>query len=291
MTSSRNPLRAALFSAALLVIMPNALADPRDGEVAAQAEVIAAIQARLAELGFYRGRPDGIVGQMTREAIRRYERELGVEPTGMPSLAIYRRLREPASGEAASEEASRSEVAAGVEAPGAAAPGGAARGVVAEGVIAQGVAAAGETAAAGGSADAPEPRQISATAAALPIASRAGGAVGPAASPPDRARTAPTAETGRAAEAVMVAGASWRFADEGGAAFTLQLRPDGAIGGVPFGDSWTWKQDGDSVELRYANRLGRTVTRRGTLVTADSIAGTAASSAGGRWTWTAERLR
>ena len=267
MTSSRNPVRTALFSAALLVVMPSALADPRDGEVPAQAEVIAAIQARLSELGYYRGRPDGIVGQMTREAIRRYERQLGVEPTGTPSLAIYRRLREPAPGEAAlgasvGEEAAPGEVAPGVE-------------------------AGGEAATMGEGAGAPESRQISATAAALPLAPRAGGA----ARPPERSSASPGAETGRAAEAVTVAGASWRFADESGAAFTLHLRPDGAIGGVPFGDSWTWKQDGDSVELRYANRLGRTVARRGTLVTADSIAGTATSSAGGRWTWTAERLR
>lgn len=272
MTSSRNPLRTALFSAALLVVIPSALADPRDGEVPAQAEVIAAIQARLSELGYYRGRPDGIVGQMTREAIRRYERQLGVEPTGTPSLAIYRRLREAARGEAAPGEAAPGEV--GGE----------------------------EASIAGGGGEAPEARQTAATAAALPLAPRADDAVGPAAAPPPatgpsaagasgRSGAVPGAETGRAAESVTVAGASWRFADEGGAAFTLQLRPDGAIGGVPFGDSWTWKQDGDSVELLYANRLGRTVTRRGTLVTVDSIAGTATSSAGGRWTWTAERLR
>lgn len=261
MTSSRNPVRTALFSAMLLVIMPSALADSRDGEVPAQAEVIAAIQARLSELGYYRGRPDGIVGQMTREAIRRYERPLGVEPTGTPSLAIYRRLREPAPGEAAPREAE------GEEAP-----------------------------IAGGGGEALEARQTAAPAAAHSLAHRADDAVGPAAAPTsatgpsERSGAVPGAETGRAAESVTVAGSSWRFADESGAAFTLQLRPDGAIGGVPFGDSWTWKQDGDSVELHYANRLGRTVARRGTLVTADSIAGTATSSAGGRWTWTAERL-
>jgi len=202
------------------------------GETPTQPEVIAAIQARLAELGYYRGQTDGIVGQMTREAIRRYERQVGLEPTGTPSLDVYRRLRESASAKEPAEPAS-----------------------------AEAAPAAG------------------AEASAVP-AEEARPSVSADAAPP-----------GEAAEAVNVSGASWRFADADGAVFTVSLRPDGKVGGVPFSDSWAWKQAGDSVELRYANRLGRTVTRQGTLVTANSIAGTATSSAGEKWAWTAERVK
>lgn len=231
---------AVLLSAVAAITAPlPAVAAP------AAPEVTAAIQARLAELGYYRGQTDGIVGQMTREAIRRYERRVGLEPTGEPSLDLYRRLRESAA----------ADTPAGPAAP------------------------------AGDSAD------PGAASAALPLDPPAvDPPAGEAPLPPGRPDRADAARPGNAAEAVGVSGASWRFADEGGAVFTVGLKPDGRVGGVPFGDSWAWEQKGDSIELRYANRLGRTVTRRGTLVTADSIAGTATSSAGGRWAWTAERL-
>ena len=99
MRSGWSRLCGALAATAVLLAMPSMASSPAaavqwDGEGPPAPEVIAAIQARLSELGYYRGRADGIVGQMTREAIRRYERQVGVEPTGTPSLAIYRRLRD-----------------------------------------------------------------------------------------------------------------------------------------------------------------------------------------------------
>lgn len=239
----RSRFRTVLGLLAILAAVPAAQAAPGDGDPPAQAEVIAAIQARLSELGYYRGQTDGIVGQMTREAIRRYERQIGVEPTGQPSLDIYRRLRE------STEQEPPTTAATGAPETAAAAAGGTPGPAIAQ----DGAATAGT-----GSAVSPE-----------------------------RSDAAPA---GQAAEAVTVSGASWRFRDEYGAVFTVRLRPDGTVGGVTFSDSWSWKQDGDSVELRYANGLGRTATRRGTLVTADAMAGSAQSSAGADWTWTAERL-
>ncbi|MFN4090565.1 MAG: peptidoglycan-binding domain-containing protein [Alphaproteobacteria bacterium] len=215
-------------------------------------DLVAAIQARLAELGYYRGQLDGIVGQMTREAIRRYERQVGLAPTGAPSLDIYRRLRDPVAAAQAPEEPREPAAAAG-EAPTRA------------GTAEEGDGGATPAAAAVAASLSP-PRREHAPGRAL-----------------DRALD-------RAAEAVGIAGSRWRFLDVDGADFVVTFRPDGNVGDVPFAEHWRWQQTGDSVELRYANRLGRSAIRRGTLVTDAEMTGSGRSSRGREWTWTASRL-
>lgn len=55
---------------------------------------INAIQTLLNQLGFDTGRPDGTVGNKTRDAIRNYQRELGLPVDGTPSLALLNHLRQ-----------------------------------------------------------------------------------------------------------------------------------------------------------------------------------------------------
>lgn len=51
------------------------------------------IQARLYDLGFEPGRPDGIFGNKTRRAIRNFEKSLKQEISGVPSAYILSKLR------------------------------------------------------------------------------------------------------------------------------------------------------------------------------------------------------
>lgn len=55
---------------------------------------INAIQALLNQLGFDPGRPDGTVGTKTRDAIRNYQRELGLSVNGEPSVTLLNHLRQ-----------------------------------------------------------------------------------------------------------------------------------------------------------------------------------------------------
>lgn len=177
-------------------------------------ETVGAIQTHLAERGYYSDQPDGLVGPMTRDAIRRYEQQAGLPETGNPTPALLRHLR--------------------------AAP-----------------------------TPAPMAKQVEAPTAAAE-------ADGPA----------PSGEAD-----ATVAGESWRVLDENGATLILTFRPEGLIDGTPFDDEWRWEQQGKTIRLHYANRLGRSATRTGTLTAADVMAGHAHSSRGSEWMWTAQRLR
>lgn len=50
------------------------------------------LQSRLNARGFDAGTPDGVIGDMTREAIRGFQRRQGLEVTGTPSQALLRML-------------------------------------------------------------------------------------------------------------------------------------------------------------------------------------------------------
>ena len=59
---------------------------------------VAALQVALAQLGFNPGRIDGIFGPLAHEALSEFQRNCGLEPTGVLTLATYRelvRLRSP----------------------------------------------------------------------------------------------------------------------------------------------------------------------------------------------------
>ena len=88
-----------------------------------------------------------------------------------------------------------------------------------------------------------------------------------------------------------VAGETWQFLDDSGATLTLTFRPEGLIDGTSFDEAWRWEQQGHTLQLHYANRLGQSATRNGTLTTQASMAGTARSSRGSEWSWTAQRVR
>ncbi len=51
------------------------------------------LQKRLNAAGFAAGRPDGVIGEKGRAAIRAFERSRGMRETGVPSVELLRRLR------------------------------------------------------------------------------------------------------------------------------------------------------------------------------------------------------
>ena len=67
---------------------------PRDLPALTRSYVIA-LQTALNERGFDSGTIDGMVGPATREAIRRYQRSIGVPPDGYPTLDLLQRLQQP----------------------------------------------------------------------------------------------------------------------------------------------------------------------------------------------------
>lgn len=54
-----------------------------------------ALQTALGARGFDNGTPDGIVGPATREALRRYQRSIGVPADGYPTAELLQRLQAP----------------------------------------------------------------------------------------------------------------------------------------------------------------------------------------------------
>ena len=56
------------------------------------------VQRRLAELGLVTGGVDGIIGSLTRTAIRSYQKAAGLTEDGHPSQELLTRLREAGAG-------------------------------------------------------------------------------------------------------------------------------------------------------------------------------------------------
>lgn len=63
--------------------------------------LLAEIQAALRESGWYGGPVDGVMGTVTEQAIRAFERHAGIAPSGRGSPALLARIRE--SGPAAAQ--------------------------------------------------------------------------------------------------------------------------------------------------------------------------------------------
>ncbi|MFI4928944.1 MAG: lytic murein transglycosylase [Burkholderiales bacterium] len=65
---------------------------PRDLQALTRSQVLA-LQTALNEHGFASGTPDGLAGPATREALRRYQRSLGLPADGYPTLELLQRLQ------------------------------------------------------------------------------------------------------------------------------------------------------------------------------------------------------
>ena len=64
---------------------------PRDQTALSRSQVLA-LQTALNARGFDSGTPDGLLGPVTREALRRYQRSLGLAADGHPTLDLLQRL-------------------------------------------------------------------------------------------------------------------------------------------------------------------------------------------------------
>ena len=67
---------------------------PRDLTSLTRSQLLA-LQTALNQRGFASGTPDGIVGPATRDAIRRYQRSVGLPADGYPDTDLLRHLQEP----------------------------------------------------------------------------------------------------------------------------------------------------------------------------------------------------
>lgn len=65
---------------------------PRDLPALTRSQVLA-MQAALNERGFDSGTPDGFAGPATRDALRRYQRSVGLPADGYPTLELLQRLQ------------------------------------------------------------------------------------------------------------------------------------------------------------------------------------------------------
>ncbi len=73
--------------------------DDADGITAAdQKQLVAKIQSLLAEQGYDPGPPDGIEGPKTREAVRAFQRTIGVAATGVIDGSLVTALSGDAAG-------------------------------------------------------------------------------------------------------------------------------------------------------------------------------------------------
>jgi peptidoglycan hydrolase-like protein with peptidoglycan-binding domain len=53
------------------------------------------LQTALNQRGFDSGTPDGMAGPATRDALRRYQRSVGLPADGYPNLELLQRLQAP----------------------------------------------------------------------------------------------------------------------------------------------------------------------------------------------------
>jgi len=68
---------------------------PRELVALTRSQVLA-LQTALNARGFDSGTPDGLAGPATREALRRYQRSVGLPPDGFPTLELLLQLQQPA---------------------------------------------------------------------------------------------------------------------------------------------------------------------------------------------------
>jgi len=64
----------------------------RPPAASADTEVGAAVQKALLEAGYYKGAVDGEIGPMSQRAIKRYQSDHGMDPTGLINNALLKSL-------------------------------------------------------------------------------------------------------------------------------------------------------------------------------------------------------
>ncbi|MFO1338311.1 MAG: lytic murein transglycosylase [Burkholderiaceae bacterium] len=79
---------------------------PRELQLPSRSQMLA-LQTALNARGFDSGTPDGLMGPATRDALRRYQRSLGLPADGYPTLDLLQRLQAPAPGRARAPAARR----------------------------------------------------------------------------------------------------------------------------------------------------------------------------------------
>ncbi len=67
---------------------------PRDLAALSRSQLLA-LQTALNQRGFASGTPDGLMGPATRDALRRYQRQVGLPADGYPTLGLLQRLQAP----------------------------------------------------------------------------------------------------------------------------------------------------------------------------------------------------
>ena len=66
---------------------------PRDLQALSRSQLLA-LQSALAARGFDNGTPDGVMGPATRDALRRYQRSVGLPADGFPTTELLQRLQQ-----------------------------------------------------------------------------------------------------------------------------------------------------------------------------------------------------
>ncbi len=91
---ARAPKPVAPIPAAAPRTAPEPAAADRPASIPPVRDQIVQIQTLLTTLGFRPGTPDGAVGPQTRDAIREYQRELGLPADGEPTLELLAHMRQ-----------------------------------------------------------------------------------------------------------------------------------------------------------------------------------------------------
>ena len=85
----KNSLRTAVLTASVLVALTMGFTASAH---AADRDMVRAAQIRLADLGYFSGIYDGVLGSATKGAIKSFQRHTGLQPTGKLTAATYDRL-------------------------------------------------------------------------------------------------------------------------------------------------------------------------------------------------------
>lgn len=105
---------------------------------------------------------------------------------------------------------------------------------------------------------------------------------------PRQAQTAAPASS--PAPTISLSGSRWELIDESGSRQTLAFLASGKISDTADPAFWKWRVEGQTIEIEFDTGAGGWVRRSGKLSTNDRIDGTATSSLGNNWRWTARRL-
>ena len=90
---SEPPRQSAPVPAVNVAARPQSAAEPQASTIVADPGLVMEIQRGLTNMAFSNVTIDGIAGEATRDAIRRFERHYQLPVTGEPSLAVLKKLR------------------------------------------------------------------------------------------------------------------------------------------------------------------------------------------------------